>query len=415
MTSSFIINNREYLSTINNTCVVICLDGSQKEYLDEASNANLTPKLDKIIKKGEYLIAHSAIPSFTNPNNISIVTGQPSSVHGICGNFFYTPLTGEEVMMNDPQYLRAPTIFAKYYEAGAKIALVTAKDKLRTLLGYGLKYNDNRALCFSAEKSNQATMKYNGIDNVNEWLGMPVPEVYSAELSEFVMAAGVKLMKEYKPDIMYLSTTDYIQHKYEPGHEVANKFYSMFDRYIGQLDDMGVMLIITADHGMKPKSKKDGSPNAIFLQDHLDATFSKGKTKVILPITDPYVVHHGALGSFATIYLEDKNNVDAVIKEIKTIKAIEVVLNKEEACTTYNLPEDRTGDIICMSSEFMTIGSSKDKHDLSGLNEPLRSHGGLHEREVPFIINKKMNNIDSNKQLYNYDAFYYAIMGAEVN
>ena len=415
MTKSFSINNREYSSTIKKTSVVICLDGSQKEYLDEASKANLTPNLDKIINKGEYVIAHSAIPSFTNPNNISIVTGQPSSVHGICGNFFYTPSTGKEVMMNDPQYLRAPTIFEKYYEAGAKIALVTAKDKLRTLLGYGLKYNDNRAFCFSAEKSNQATMEYNGIDNVNKWLGMPVPEVYSAELSEFVMAAGVKLMKEYKPDIMYLSTTDYIQHKYEPGHEVANKFYSMFDSYIGQLDNMGAMLVITADHGMKPKSKKDGSPNAIFLQDHLDAVFSKGKTKVILPITDPYVVHHGALGSFATIYLEEKNDVDAVIKEIKTIKEIEVVLNKDEACITYNLPEDRTGDIICMSSEFMTIGSSKDKHDLSGLNEPLRSHGGLHEREVPFIINKKMSQIDSNKQLYNYDAFYYALMGASVN
>ena len=415
MTSSYNINNREYSSAIKNTAVVICLDGSQKEYLDEASKANITPNLDKIIKKGEYLMAHSAIPSFTNPNNISIVTGQPSSVHGICGNFFYTPSTGKEVMMNDPEYLRAPTIFEIYYEAGAKIALVTAKDKLRTLLGNGLKFNENRALCFSAEKSNQSTMKLNGIDNVNEWLDMPVPEVYSAELSEFVMAAGVKLMKEYKPDIMYLSTTDYIQHKYEPGHKVANKFYSMFDRYIGQLDEMGAMLVITADHGMKPKSQKDGSPNAVFLQDHLDNAFSKGNTKVILPITDPYVVHHGALGSFATIYVENKNDVDAVIKEIKTIKEIEVVLNKSEGCKIYNLPEDRTGDIICMSSEFMTIGSSKDKHDLSGLNEPLRSHGGLHEREVPFIVNKKMGQIDSTKQLYNYDAFYYAIMGSGDN
>jgi phosphonoacetate hydrolase len=415
MTSSLIINNREYPSTISRTSVVICLDGSQKEYLDEASKAKLTPNLDKIIKKGEYLMAHSAIPSFTNPNNISIVTGQPSSVHGICGNFFYTPSTGKEVMMNDPEYLRAPTIFEKYYEIGAKIALVTAKDKLRTLLGNGLKYNENRALCFSAEKSNQATMELNGIDKVNEWLGMSVPEVYSAELSEFVMAAGVKLMKEYKPDLMYLSTTDYIQHKYEPGHEIANNFYAMFDRYIGQLDEMGAMLIITADHGMKPKSKEDGSPNAVFLQDHLDDIFSKGKTKVILPITDPYVVHHGALGSFATIYLEDKKDLELVINEIKKIKEIEVVLNKKDACKAYNLTEDRTGDIICMSSEFMTIGSSKDKHDLSGLNEPLRSHGGLHEREVPFIVNKKMNQINSEKQLYNYDAFYYAIIGSGAN
>ena len=411
MTNTLSINNREYPSALNQTSIVICLDGSQKEYIDEASKLNLTPNLDDIIHKGENLMAHSAIPSFTNPNNISIVTGQPSSVHGICGNFFYTPETGKEVMMNDPQYLRAPTIFEKFYQAGAKIALVTAKDKLRTLLGNGLKFSENKTICFSAEKSDQATKIENGIENVNDWLGMPVPEVYSQDLSEFVMAAGVKLMEEFKPDIMYLSTTDYIQHKYAPGHEVANKFYSMFDKYIGQLDELGATIIITADHGMKPKSKEDGSPNAIFLQDHLDDKFNKNKTKVILPITDPYVVHHGALGSFATIYLEDKNDLEDVMMEIKKIKDIEVVLNKEEGCSQYNLPKDRMGDIICMSSEFMTIGSSKDKHNLSGLNEPLRSHGGLHEREVPFIVNKKMPQIDSNKQLYNYDAFYYAISG----
>ena len=411
MTNTLSINNREYPSILNQTSIVICLDGSQKEYIDEASKLNLTPNLDDIIQKGENLMAHSAIPSFTNPNNISIVTGQPSSVHGICGNFFYTPETGKEVMMNDPQYLRAPTIFEKFYQAGAKIALVTAKDKLRTLLGNGLKFNEGRTICFSAEKSDQATKIENGIENVNDWLGMPVPEVYSQDLSEFVMAAGVKLMEEFKPDIMYLSTTDYIQHKYAPGHEVANKFYSMFDKYIGQLDELGATIIITSDHGMKPKSKEDGSPNAIFLQDHLDDKFNKDKTKVILPITDPYVVHHGALGSFATIYLEDKNDLEDVMMEIKKIKDIEVVLNKEEGCSQYNLPKDRMGDIICMSSEFMTIGSSKDKHNLSGLNEPLRSHGGLHEREVPFIVNKKMPQIDSNKQLYNYDAFYYAISG----
>ena len=411
MTKNLTINNREYPNIPIKSSIVICLDGSQKEYLDEASKINLIPNLDKIIQKGEYLLAHSAIPSFTNPNNISIVTGQPSSVHGICGNFFYTPSSGKEVMMNDPQYLRAPTIFEKYYEAGGKIAVVTAKDKLRRLLGNGLKFNNKKAVCFSAEKSDETSISENGIENVNNWLEMAVPEVYSQDLSEFVMAAGVKLMEDFKPDIMYLSTTDYIQHKYAPGHEIANKFYAMFDRYIGQLDDLGASIIITADHGMKAKSKEDGSPNAIFLQDYLDKIFTKGKTKVILPITDPYVVHHGALGSFATIYLDDKSNLDSVIAEIKKIKDIEVVINKEEACSLYNLPKDRMGDIICMSSEYMTIGSAEDKHDLISLNEPLRSHGGLHEREVPFIINRKMKNIDSNKQLHNYDAFYYAISG----
>jgi len=414
MSKTITINNREYPRITKKTSIVICLDGSQKEYLDEASKANLTPNLDQIIQKGEYLMAHSAIPSFTNPNNISIVTGRPSAIHGICGNFFYTPSTNEEVMMNDPKYLRAPTIFQRYYETGAKIALVTAKDKLRTLLGHGLKFNEKRAICFSAEKSNQTKIEKNGIETVNEWLGKPVPEVYSQDLSEFVMSAGVKLMEEFKPDIMYLSTTDYIQHKYAPEHKTANKFYAMIDKYVGQLDKTNSTIIITADHGMKPKSKADGSPNAIFLQDHLDNLFGKNNTKVILPITDPYVVHHGSLGSFATIYLEDKINLETVIAEIKKIKDIEIVLNKEKACSEYNLPTDRMGDIVCMSSEYTTIGSVENKHDLSGLNEPLRSHGGLHEREVPFIVNMKMKQIDPDKQLYNYDAFYYAILGASL-
>ena len=196
------INQRNYPLKFNKPVVVICLDGSQKEYLDRASESKLTPNLDKIINEGEFILAHSAIPSFTNPNNISIVTGQPSAVHGICGNFFYTPSTGEEVMMNDPKFLRAPTIFQKYYESGAKIAIVTAKDKLRKLLSHGLAFNDARAICFSSEKSDQVSLNENGIEEVNKWLGMEVPEVYSQGLSEFVMAAGVKLLHEFKPDIV---------------------------------------------------------------------------------------------------------------------------------------------------------------------------------------------------------------------
>jgi phosphonoacetate hydrolase len=403
------INFREYPSKINKPVVVICLDGSQKEYLDTASKSGLTPNLDQIIQNGEFSIAHSAIPSFTNPNNISIVTGQPSAIHGICGNFFYTPSTGEEVMMNDPQYLRAPTIFEKYYQEGFKIAVITAKDKLRSLLGNGLKFEDNRAICFSSEKSDQTTIQQNGIENVNEWLAMPVPDVYSQGLSEFVMAAGVKILKEFKPDIMYLSTTDFIQHKYEPGHETANKFYQMFDNYIGQLNQNDISLVITADHGMKAKTNDAGEPNAIFLEDYLQEKFPEENFKVILPITDPYVVHHGSLGSFAMVYVENQSIIENVVAEIKKIPAIEEVLNKQDACKTYHLPEDRSGDIVCMSSESYTIGSSIDKHDLSSLKEPLRSHGGLHEREVPFIINSKKSTLSDQEQLYNYDAFYYAI------
>ena len=412
MSSQIEINERQYPGILSSTAIVICLDGSQKEYFEEASKLNLTPNIDSFKKNGEDLLVNSAIPSFTNPNNISIVTGRPSSIHGICGNFFYTPSTGEEVMMNDPQFLRAPTIFQKYYEQGAKIAIVTAKDKLRKLLSHGLKFNESRAICFSSEKSDQANLNENGIEEVNKWLDMEVPNVYSQGLSEFVMAAGVKILNELNPDIMYLSTTDFIQHKYAPGDEVANAFYAMFDRYIGQLNINNNSIIVTADHGMQPKSRSDGSPNAIFLQDILDETLGKDISKVILPITDPYVVHHGALGSFATVYLVDKSRIHDAIVEIQKIDDIEVVLTNEEGCTQYDLPTDRMGDIICMSSKNSTIGSAEKAHDLSKLKEPLRSHGGLHEREVPFISNKKINLNDANVKLNNYDAFYYAISGA---
>ena len=412
MSSPIEINERQYPGIPSSTAIVICLDGSQKEYFEEASKLDLTPNIDSFKKNGEDLLVNSAIPSFTNPNNISIVTGRPSSVHGICGNFFYTPSTGEEVMMNDPQFLRAPTIFQKYYEQGAKIAIVTAKDKLRKLLSHGLKFNESRAICFSSEKSDQANLSENGIEEVNKWLGMEVPNVYSQGLSEFVMAAGVKILNEFNPNIMYLSTTDFIQHKYAPGDEVANAFYAMFDRYIGQLNVNNNSIIVTADHGMQPKSRSDGSPNAIFLQDILDEALGKNISKVILPITDPYVVHHGALGSFATIYLSDKSKINDAIEEINKIEDIEVVLTNKEGCAQYDLPTDRMGDIICMSSQNSTIGSAEKAHDLSKLKEPLRSHGGLHEREVPFISNKKINLNDANIKLNNYDAFYHAISGA---
>ncbi len=236
-------------------------------------------------------------------------------------------------------------------------------------------------------------------------VGMKVPDVYSAELSEFVFAAGVKLLRSFKPDLMYLSTTDYIQHKFAPGTAGANKFYVMMDRYLGELDAAGAIIVIVADHGMKDKHLPDGEPDVIYLQDVLDGEYGAGKTKVILPITDPYVVHHGALGSFATVYTFGPEPRD-VMAFIKRQAGIDVVLDRAEACRRFELPEDRMGDLVVVSggAEFTkVIGTSRSKHDLSGLKEPLRSHGGLSEQEIPIIVNRK--TIGLTGQLRNFDAF----------
>lgn len=372
--------------------------------MELAMDAGLMPNLRNIIASGENLRGTSAMPSFTNPNNLSIVTGRPPSWHGICGNYFIDPQTGHEVMMNDPKWLRAPTIFAEFQQAGATVAVITAKDKLRLLLGKGLVF-DGTAICFSSEQANKATMTANGIADVCEFAGMPVPEVYSAGLSEFVLAAGVKLLRLKRPDLMYLSTTDYIQHKFPPGSAGANEFYLMLDRYLCQLDEAGAVVVITADHGMKDKHLANGEPDVLYLQDELDKLFGSDTTQVILPITDPYVLHHGALGSFATVYLKGVQ-LDEVAAAVRHMQGIDVVLDRKSASRRFDLPEDRIGDLVVISggaSATKVIGSRRTNHNLSALTEPLRSHGGLSEQEIPIITNRK--TVGLHKNLRNFDAF----------
>ena len=232
------VNGRRYRLP-KQPVVIVCVDGSEPGYIERAVEAGQAPWFAKVLKNGANLVGDCVVPSFTNPNNLSIVTGRPPEVHGICGNYFLDPETGKEVMMNDPKFLRVETLFPAFQRAGCRIAVVTAKDKLRGLLGKGLELGAGKACAFSSEKSDKATLAENGIDKVNELVGMGVPDVYSAGLSEFVFAAGVKIMERDQPEIMYLSTTDYIQHKHAPGTPVANAFYAKMDGYLAKLDAMG--------------------------------------------------------------------------------------------------------------------------------------------------------------------------------
>ncbi|MCW0000258.1 phosphonoacetate hydrolase [Pararhizobium sp. YC-54] len=404
--SEIVANGRSYKRP-DKPVVVICIDGSEPGYIEAAISKGLAPNLDRLMKTGANTTALSVIPSFTNPNNLSIITGQPPAVHGIAGNYFYDREKGEEVMMNDARFLRAPTILAEFQRAGLKVAMVTAKDKLRTLLGKGLDFSTGTAIAFSSEKANRANMAENGMENVLDFVGQPLPEVYSADLSEFVFAAGVKLLKTFRPDVMYLSTTDYVQHKAAPGSESANDFYEMFDRYVGQLDAAGCTLVMTADHGMNDKHLPNGEPDVLYLQEILDERLGPGTTRVILPITDPYVAHHGALGSFATIYADTEKCAE-IIEILKTIEGIDVAISAKEACERFELPADRIGDVVALSSRHKVLGTARNRHDLSGLTEPLRSHGGLTEQTVPMIANRKID-VPAGRTLRNFDVFDVAL------
>jgi len=400
------VNGRHYALPKQPT-VVVCVDGCEPDYLAQAVAAGRMPWMKRVLAEGTAIVADCVVPTFTNPNNLSIVTGAPPSVHGICGNYLFDTASGTEVMMNDPKWLRAPTILAALANAGKTCAVVTAKDKLRKLLGKGMS-----GVCFSSEKADAVTQDENGITGVVQMVGMPVPDVYSAGLSEFVFAAGVALMKTRRPDVMYLSTTDYIQHKHAPGTPGADAFYAMMDGYLGQLDAMGCVIALTADHGMNAKTQMDGTPDVIYLQDHLDAWLGAGAARTILPITDPYVVHHGALGSFATLYLSAADLPKAQA-QLATLRGIERVYTRDEAAQVFELPPDRIGDLVVVSERSTVLGTSAARHDLSGLDAPLRSHGGVSEQRVPLVINRPIAGLDRQRRWRNFDAFDLALNKAQ--
>ncbi len=391
--------------------VVILIDGGDPSYVNTGLSQGLLPNFKKLMTDGFVSVALGAMPSFTNPNNISVITGVPPSFHGISGNFFLNPATGQEAMMDQPEFLRADSILAKFSEQGAKVVALTAKDKLAKMLAYKL-----RGISFSAEKADKCTKAVNGIDNCPAYVGKPVPSEYSADLSLFVLEAGIRLLEREKPDLMYLSLSDYIQHKHAPGSKEATEYYNGIDIALGRLLALGATVALTADHGMNDKSKADGTPNIVFLEDLLDKQFGSGKTQVILPITDPYVKHHGALGSYATIYFKQPISATAAMNLLDKQPGVELVLNRAASAKLFDLPADRIGDLVVVADRGTVLGKSKATLDVSGLGGMrLRSHGGLADRNVYLMFSRPLNDkyaeIALSRQLRNFDVFEFVLNG----
>jgi phosphonoacetate hydrolase len=391
--------------------VIICLDGGDPAYLEAARAAGVIPALDTMMRDGFAATAAAAMPTFTNPNNASIVCGAPPSVHGVSGNYYLDRATGKEIMMLDASPLRAPTILSVFSQSGARVVAVTAKDKLRKALG-----KDLDGIAFSAEKANACSRAEHGIENVGTLVGAPVPDQYSAELSLFVLEAGVRLLGRESPELMYLSLSDYVQHKHGPCAPEALAFMQAVDQRIDRLLAGGATVAVTADHGMNDMADASGAPNVLYLGDRLDARYGAGVTRVICPITDPFVRHHGALGGFVRVHLlQGGQDVDEVARFIRALDGVALALTRDEACRRFDLPPDREGDIAVVAQKGVAIGARAAEHDLSQLaGERLRSHGGTAEQTVPFILSRPLNPAYAARPigaLRNYDIFEYAING----
>jgi phosphonoacetate hydrolase len=398
--------------------VVVIIDGGDPAYLQRFLAEGAIPNIARFMKEGFAVVADGTVPSFTCPNNMSVATGTPASRHGISGNYYLDVKSGKAVVMTGPELLRADTVLKGFADAGAKVAAITAKDKLRKQLGKGLDVSRGH-VCFSSEKADKCTLAENGIERVLEFVGQPLPNMYSMELSLFVLDAGIKLLERDRPDLLFLSLTDWVQHKYAPHEGEARRFYQAIDQRFGRLAELGATVALTADHGMNDKSDERGRPKVIWLQDILDAEFGSGETRVICPITDAFVAHHGALGGFVRVWITGgKAKAGDVMNVIRPIPGIESVLDKPTACRVHDLPEDREADVVVISTADVCIGASEKEHDLSGLEgHRLRTHGGVSEAKVPFILNRPLNDEYKLKGgaavLKSWQLFDFALNGTE--
>ena len=384
--------------------VVVCVDGFDPKYLEYGIENGLMPNCKKYLETGFHVTGKSLMPSLTNPNNTSIITGVPSSIHGISGNFFLDRETRKEKMITDDSLLRGSTILSEMSKKGVRVAAITAKDKLRMILQHDIR----DGICFSSQYAAECTLEENGIENVEDWIGRPTPSQYSADLSLFVLDAGIKLLEEQRADLLYLTLSDYTHHTYAPGDKESNDFSAALDSRFGKLVELGAVLGVTADHGMSDKSKDDGSPNVLFLQDELEKRFGSDCARVICPIADPFVKHHGALGSFVRVYVWDASNIDSMIEFCKACPQVELALNGSDGAALFEMPLDREGDIVVVSKANAVIGAKESEHDLSQLRgHRLRSHGGMSEQSLPIIMSTSVAKPEeaAKKKWKNYDIF----------
>jgi phosphonoacetate hydrolase len=407
------VNGRAYAKPRRPT-VIVCLDGCDPRYLNFSNAAEVFLNISRMMRGGFFALADAAMPTFTNPNNVSIVTGVPPVVHGISGNYYLDRKTGEEVMIVDASPMRATTILAEMSRAGVRVAAITAKDKLRKMLGHRME----GGICFSSEKAGSATLAENGIENVEMLVGRLAPDMYSPDLSLFVLDAGIKLLEQGRADLIYLSLSDLVQHAHGPGEREADAFHSAVDAKVGRLADLGAVVGLIADHGMNDKTNEDGMPRVVFLEEELNRRFGPNAVRVICPITDPFVKHHGALGSFVRVYLRARLELAEVMDAAAAIPGIALVLDGRSAAGRYEMPLDREGDFVAIGDTHTVIGSSRSEHDLKGLHgHRLRSHGGLSEQVVPFIVSlpigEAYRKLAEARRLRNFDIFDFALNGVQ--
>jgi phosphonoacetate hydrolase len=339
---------------MQSTTVLMVIDGLDPEYLAASPATNL----GQLAKEGFRVDASAVMPTVTNVNNVSLVTGSYPEVHGINSNFWLNRNSGEEVYTESGEFIGCETMFQRAAQQGGRTLLVTAKDKLRTLLG------DGATLSVSSECPPGWVV---------EGVGEP-PPIYSVEVNQWVVDAARFILSNEPYDLAYVTTTDYAMHTFAPEEPESQRHMELLDQAVGKLVETlpSSQVLITADHGMSEKSTMVHLPGVLA---------AHGIEASAVPIIkDRYTVHHSNLGGCIYLYLAE-GQIETALAVLADTDGVDEALDREQAAGRFHLMPDRIGDIMVMAGPPVVFGDPQQVD----LPPRLRSHGSLHEAAVPII------------------------------
>jgi phosphonoacetate hydrolase len=362
----------------NQRVVIAMIDGFGTDYL-EASDM---PVLKGLMARGFSKTVSGVMPSVTNVNNASIACGAWPEEHGITGNSYYDEARGELDYMESADYLRAPTVFQRAARRGIKSALLTAKKKTAALLSAGTE------ITITAESPTPEAVSRYG----------QAPPIYSREINYWLWEAAVDLLKS-RPDIrvLYIHTTDYPMHTWPPTALESKEHLAKLDALIGKAVAAApdAAFLFTADHGLNAKSRCWDLAKACKKRG-LELRFAFSAER------DKYIKHHRNLGGAAWVWLKSPDDARRATAMLQGLEGVESVLSRQDAARRFHLMPERIGELIVLGDKDTVFGDLES--DFEALPPTLRTHGSLHETEIPVIIFNASGTLPPPDRIrYNFD------------
>lgn len=351
--------------------VIVMCDGFGVEYFRQSS----MPVLAKWRQSGIFKIVEDTMPSVTNTNNASICCGVWPEEHGITGNSYLDERTGREEYMETGDLLLAPTLFQRAGKRGVKSALLSSKKKTTTLLPAGAE------VVLAAETPSEDWARRLG----------RAPNIYSREINYWLLTAAIDLLKKrHDLGVLYVHTTDYPMHTWPPEAAESKEHLARLDQLLGEAAAAApdAAFLLTADHGMNHKTH---------CWDLEKACARRGAPiRIAISVEqDKYLKHHRGFGGVAWVYCKSSGEIDRVAKTILSLDGVETVLTRTEAVRRYRLMASRIGDLIVLGDRDTVFGELDAESE--ALAPEYRSHGSLHETQVPLFVHNadaKLNATD---------------------